>query len=79
VDRILAVVGFFVLAGGIAGVAIWWIRGNRELWERRDFRGLLRRRRQLWQATALVIAFILLAVAFFGSAYIYATGGVLAE
>ena len=77
-DRLFVVLGFMVLAGGIAGAAIWWIQGNQDLWKKRDFRGLMRRRAQLRRSLMLVIAAVLLAVAFFGAAYVYAAGGVLA-
>lgn len=66
-----------LLMGGLGGAAIWWVRGQRALHRKKDFKGMMRRRKQLWQSTALVIAGVLLALAFLGSAYVFARGGVL--
>ena len=77
-DRLAIVLGVLLVMGGVGAVAVWWVQGNRKLWEQRDIRGLMRRRRALWRSGGLVIGVVLLAVAVAGAAYVYARGGVLA-
>ena len=77
-DRLAIVLGVLLVMGGVGAVAVWWVQGNRKLWEQRDIRGLMRRRRALWRSGGLVIGVVLLAVAVAGDAYVYARGGVLA-
>lgn len=77
IARLFVVLGVLTLMGALTAAAVWWIRKNRELWRRRDFKALMKRRRELWQATSLMIAGVLLAVALFLAAYVSGGGGIL--
>ena len=77
IARLFVVLGVLTLMGALTAAAVWWIRKNRELWRRRDFKALMKRRRDLWQATSLMIAGVLLAVALFLAAYVSGGGGIL--
>lgn len=76
-ERLPVVLTTLLLFGGVGALGVWWVAGQRALHRKRDFKGMIRRRRELWQKTSLVIAGVLFALAFLGAAYVFARGGAL--
>lgn len=78
-QRALPVILIGVAMALVTGVGVWWVHGNRKLWEKRDFKRLQARRRQALRAAGLLLALVLGLGSLGAALYVAASGGVLAR
>ena len=67
--RLVPVIAIFLLMGGLTGVLVWYLHGNRQAWLARDHKKLTARRLAMRKAVGWVVVTLLLVAAAGGVAY----------
>lgn len=74
-DRFVPVIAIFLLMGGLTGVLVWYLHGNRQAWLARDHKLLTLRRIALRKAVGWVVVVVLLVAAVGGVAWFTSGSG----
>jgi hypothetical protein len=77
-ERALPVLLILLVMGGLTAAMVVWIRKNRALFDRRDYRRLQARREQLFRAIGWGVVGLLVFAAMAGTVYVLNAGGTLA-